>query len=85
VLPGNQSELAFANDVGLEARRRRCCWRSRVGLERAAQKRATLEFFVLYPGWCFEKVVMGESDGLVWLLTVTFEGTEFPRILGGII
>jgi hypothetical protein len=41
--------------------------------------------FVLYPGWCFEKVVMGESDGLVWLLTVAFEGTGFPRILGGTI
>jgi hypothetical protein len=53
----------------------------------SAQRRSARHWSFLCSilGGVFEKVVMGESDGLVWLLTVTFEGTEFPRILGGII
>jgi hypothetical protein len=55
-------------------------------LERAAQKRATLEILCSILGGVLRgRFALGESDGLVWLLTVTFEGTEFPRILGGII
>jgi hypothetical protein len=79
-LRGNQSELAFANEVDLEARRRRC-WRSRVELVLAARMRATLEGFCSILRSFWECGALGESDEPVCLLTVAFKSTGDPRSL----